>query len=294
MPLGPASGGKGPGAGDQPGEHILEVEVTLDELAKILGEELELPRIEPKGKSNVVEQKDKYTGISQTGPESLRHFKRTYKRALKRQILAGQYDFVRPKVVPMRSDQQYRSWKPVRNPETNAVVFYMMDISGSMGEEQKEVVRTEAFWIDTWLQSQYDGVETCYIVHDVNAREVDQEAFYRTRESGGTMISSAYSLCRQTIESRFPPADWNIYSFHFTDGDNWGEDNSRCKAVLRDDLLPTVNLFCYGQVYSPYGSGSFVNDIKALAEGRDNLVWSEIRGRESIMDSIKLFLGRGK
>ena len=86
-------------AGDQPGQHIREVEISLQELAEILGEELKLPRIEPKGKSNILTQKDKYTVIRNTGPESLRHFKRTYKAALKRQISSQSYDFEFPIVV---------------------------------------------------------------------------------------------------------------------------------------------------------------------------------------------------
>src|SRR5256885_16806004 len=87
-------------AGDQPGGHILEVELTMEELAAILGEGLALPRIEPRGKKNVITEKDKYTSIRSVGPESLRHFKRTYKRALKRQISAGQYNPADPMVIP--------------------------------------------------------------------------------------------------------------------------------------------------------------------------------------------------
>src|SRR6202030_4394706 len=86
------------GAGDQPRGHILEVELTLEEIPDILGEELALPRIEPRGKKNIVTTKDKYTSIRSVGPESLRHFKRTYKRALKRQIAAGTYSPIEPKV----------------------------------------------------------------------------------------------------------------------------------------------------------------------------------------------------
>src|SRR6185295_6805880 len=104
------------GAGDQPGGHILEVDLSLEELADILGEELALPRIEPKGKKNIITVKDKYTGIRQTGPESLRHFKRTYKRAMKRQIASGTYNPVDPIIVPIREDKQYRSWKEVPKP----------------------------------------------------------------------------------------------------------------------------------------------------------------------------------
>src|SRR5688572_28348529 len=92
QPLGPGQGQPSQGAGDQPGGHILEVELTMEEMASILGEELALPRIEPRGKKNIVTTKDRYTGIRQTGPESLRHFKRTFKRAMKRQISSGSYD----------------------------------------------------------------------------------------------------------------------------------------------------------------------------------------------------------
>ena len=74
-------------------------------------------------------------------------------------------------------------------------MIYLMDVSGSMTDEQKEIVRTEAFWIDTWLSSQYDGIETRYIIHDAVAKEVDEHTFYHTRESGGTRISSAYKAC---------------------------------------------------------------------------------------------------
>src|SRR3954451_1538951 len=138
QPLGPPQQGDGKNkAGDQPGGHILEVELTMEEMAQILGEELALPRIEPRGKKNIVSSKDKYTGIRQAGPESLRHFKRTFKRALKRMLSSGSYDPVEPVVVPIRSDKQYRSWKEVRQPQSVAVIIYMMDVSGSMTDEQK-------------------------------------------------------------------------------------------------------------------------------------------------------------
>ncbi len=144
QPLGPPQQ-PGSGAGDQPGGHILEVELTMEEMAQILGEELALPRIEPRGKKNIITTKDKYTGIRQTGPESLRHFKRTFKRALKRQISSNTYDPERPIVLPIRADKQYRSWKEIHKPESVAAIIYMMDVSGSMTDEQKEIVRIEAF-----------------------------------------------------------------------------------------------------------------------------------------------------
>lgn len=295
QPLTPPQDGEGePQAGDQPGGHILEVEMSLEELADILGEELGLPRIEPKGKKNVVTEKDKYSSIRNVGPESLRHFKRTYKRALKRQISSGVYDPVEPRVIPIREDKQFRSWKTTRKPETVACVIYMMDVSGSMTDEQKEIVRVEAFWIDTWIKRHYDGVETVYIIHDAAAKEVDEHTFYHTRESGGTRISSAYALAASMLEKRFPPSDWNVYAFHFSDGDNWGDDNARCLNVLRDTLLPHLNLFGYGQVESPYGSGEFFDHVNELEDEHENVVCTKIPDRDAILGSIKAFLRKGK
>ena len=145
--------GKGSGkgqAGDNPGEHSLEVEVALEELAHILGEELELPRIQPKGLKKFEAFERKYTGIRPVGPNSLRNFKRTYKQALRRQIVAGVYNPERPVIIPIREDMRFRSFKEDVKPRHNAVIIYMMDVSGSMGDEQKEIVRIESFWIDTW------------------------------------------------------------------------------------------------------------------------------------------------
>ncbi len=288
---------EGPGegqAGDQPGEHPLEVEVSLEELAEILGEELELPRIEPRGDRSTKSSTDKYTGIHRSGPDSLRHFKRTFKEALKRQIMTGLYDPERPVIIPYPEDSRYRSWKPHTLPESSAVILYMMDVSGSMGAEQKEIVRMESFWIDTWLRSQYREIETRFIIHDAAAREVDRETFFHVRESGGTRISSAYNLAKSIIEAEYDPSLWNIYPFHFSDGDNWGgEDTTLCMDLLRESLLPVSNVFCYGQVKSAYGSGQFIKDLREHFEDEETLLLSEINSRDEIYESIKAFLGKG-
>jgi sporulation protein YhbH len=283
-------------AGDAPGRHLLEVDVTLAELAQILGDELSLPRIQPKGKNLITAERHRYTGIARAGPESLRHFKRTFNQALKRQMALGLYDPDDPFVVPIRDDRRYRSWKKQEVPHNNAVILYMMDVSGSMGDEQKEIVRIEAFWIDTWLRSQYKKLECRYIVHDAVAREVDRDTFFHIKESGGTKISSAYELCLTTIERDFPAELWNIYPFHFSDGDNWGsEDTRRCVELLEKELLPRSNVFCYGQVKSAYGSGQFKKDLEERFGGRhEKLIASEIRDKDGIYDSIREFLSTGR
>ena len=216
--------GKGDGksgkGGTQPGLHLMEVDLSLTELAEILGEELKLPRIQPKGKHRITTIREKYSSLRRVGPQSLRHFKRSFREALKRQIMLGKYDPLNPLVIPEKRDLRYRSWKEVKAPQSNALILFMMDVSGSMGSEQKELVRLESFWIDTWLRKNYEGIESRYIVHDINAKEVDKQTFYHLREDGGTKISSAYRLCKQVIDQHYNPDEWNIYLFHFSDGDN--------------------------------------------------------------------------
>ncbi|RJO64886.1 MAG: DUF444 family protein [Myxococcales bacterium] len=287
-------GGRGE-AGDKPGEHSLEVEISLQELAQILGEELQLPRIQPKGADKIRYTVDKYRGIRRVGPESLRHFKRTYREALKRQIALGTYQPVRPNIIPVREDRRYRSWKTIPEPQYNAVIIYMMDVSGSMGDEQKEMVRIESFWIDTWLRSQYKGIESRYVIHDATAREVDRDTFFRTKESGGTVISTAYKVALDILAANYPLEDWNVYMFQFSDGDNWSNDDTQlCVELLQTKLLPIVNLFGYGQVRSFFGSGQFILDLRRSLSGLENLVLSEIPDKDAIYDSIKDFLGKGK
>ena len=164
-----------------------------------------------------------------------------------------------------------------------------------MGDEQKEIVRIESFWIDTWLRSQYKGIESRYIIHDATARAVSRDVFFSTRESGGTMISSAYRVCAEMIENEFDPEQWNIYAFHFSDGDNWSvDDTATCIQILRENLLPKLNQFGYGQVESPYGSGQFIKDLVSAFSDPGVLVTSEIKTKDDIMDSIRDFLKGGR
>jgi uncharacterized sporulation protein YeaH/YhbH (DUF444 family) len=299
------AGGVGQGEGDtgdpvggeaglEPGEHIMEVEVGLDELAAILGEELELPRIQPKGRRTIPLEKVRYSNIRRVGPESLRHFKRTFREALKRQMALGVYNPDNPMIIPVREDRRYRSWHVREVPESNAVAIFCMDVSGSMGDQQKEIVRITAFWIDTWLRSQYKSLEKVYVVHEAFAKEVDEHTFYHLRESGGTKISTAYEVIDGIVDARFPSDSWNIYIFHFSDGENGdARDTALCMEMLRKEMIPKLNLFCFGQVRSSYGGGRFKTDIEDAFPGEEKIITSEIRDKDEIYDAIKRFLGKG-
>lgn len=304
--VGPADKG-----GDEEGKHILEVNVGLDELADILAEELRLPRIEPRGQHKLTTIRDKYTGIRPVGPASLRHFKRTYRAALKRQVALGTYDPDNPIVVPIKDDLRFRSWTEVKKPQSNALIVYMMDISGSMGDEQKELVRLQAFWIDTWLRRNYEGIESRYIVHDVAAHEVDRATFFSIREDGGTRISSAFQCAKDLLQAHYDPSDWNTYLFHFSDGDNSSDsDNRLCVQLLQKHLLPAINMFGYVQVKSAYGSGHFLGVLKeafpeqamgfaagtgaAVGPDAGKVITSRVNDRDDIYESLRSLFKAGR
>jgi len=300
--MGEGKEGQGVGqGGEQEGRHVMEVDVSLEELADILAEELRLPRIKPRGQHRITTTRDKYSGIRPVGPASLRSFKRTYHEALKRQLALGTYDPDDPVIIPVKSDLRFRTWNEVKKPQSNAAIVYMMDVSGSMGEEQKELVRLEAFWIDTWLRRNYEGIDSRYIVHDVKAGEVDKQTFFSIREDGGTRISSALQCCKELLENHYDPNEWNVYLFHFSDGDNSSDsDNRLCVKLLRDDLLPRCNMFGYCQVASAYGSGSFLGVLNESFPGGEpdeqgpRLVTSKVGGREDILESLRTFFKAGR
>src|SRR5205085_2016273 len=104
---------------------------------------------------------------------------------------------------------------------------------------QKEIVRIESFWIDTWIKAHYKGVDRVYIIHDAVAHEVDEHTFYHTRESGGTKISSAYEMANRIIDTRYRPSDWNPYAFHFSDGRPRAFEGIHARRLLQHESART-------------------------------------------------------
>lgn len=285
--------GKGNGGrkgGQDPADNPLEVDVSLEEMAELLSEELQLPRIEPKGKSEITTESKKYRTIRTTGPESLRHFKKTFIQALKRTVASGEYNPDDPLILPIKEDKRYKASTPIRTPRYQAVIFYLMDVSGSMGPEEKELARLASFWIDLWLRSQYDCIKSRYIIHNYTAREVDQHTFYRTMEGGGTRIASAYETMRDIIKADYGP-DWNIYSFQYSDGEDWGESASVGACNIIADLLPLMNQVSYCQVRD---GGHFKSSIENRFRNEPKVVSTQAFAREEILDAIKSFFNAGR
>jgi len=295
----PADGQGKPGRGKKgglgEGKHLREEKFHIEELADLLGDELKLPRIKPRLTSGLEEAVPRYEGISRQGPPSLRDNKRTFREALKRAIAEDTYDEEDPIVTPIKDDFRYRSARLKPRPKTNAVIFYVIDVSGSMGDLEKSLARNTAFWTDAWIDRQYQGTEKCYIIHDVSAKVVDRDTFFTTREAGGTLISSAYQLAKEQMASRFPPDEWNIYLFHFSDGENSSQsDDSRAVELLKRDILPFINLFGYVEIGANHGGGGFIRVLGSSFDEEESVVLTTMNNRKDIIPAIKELLGTGR
>jgi len=284
----PGKGKPGEGkAGDEKGEHDFSMEFTPDELAQILIDQLQLPDLQDKGKGKVAAEKNKYNQISRVGNDGLRHTKRTYLEALKRQISTGSYNPSNPTVIPTKPDYRYKTFSTKEKPEINAAVFNIIDVSGSMGEEQRQMVKTIVFWTDLLLRHAHKDIENVFIIHDTEAQAVSREDFFSASSGGGTKITSAYKLCADIIESNFPFSDWNNYVFQYSDGDTYA-DEKECIELLNERLIPNTNMIAYGQVRSQGGSGQYIDWLKA---NDSKVVLAQIDSVDDTMKTIGTFFG---
>jgi uncharacterized sporulation protein YeaH/YhbH (DUF444 family) len=145
-------------------------------------------------------------------------------------------------------DLRYRSRIKVPVPTSKAVMFCLMDVSGSMDEGRKELSKRFFILLYLFLTRHYEKIDLVFIRHHTQAQEVDEENFFHARETGGTVVSSALVLMDEIIRARYDPAQWNIYGAQASDGDNWHHDSGRCRELLNDKLLPLVRYFAYVQV----------------------------------------------
>jgi uncharacterized sporulation protein YeaH/YhbH (DUF444 family) len=145
-------------------------------------------------------------------------------------------------------DLRYRSRIRVPVPTSKAVMFCLMDVSGSMDEGRKELSKRFFILLYLFLTRHYDKIELVFIRHHTQAQEVDEDNFFHARETGGTVVSSALVLMEEIIRARYAPGEWNIYGAQASDGDNWHHDSGRCRELLAERLLPLCRYYAYVQV----------------------------------------------
>jgi sporulation protein YhbH len=254
--IGRAGNSQGPGkgqgpAGEQPGIDYYEAEVSLDEIAALIFEDLDLPNLQEKKLQEIESEALRFTDVRKKGAMSNLDKRRTLLENVKRNAKQGN-----ARVGGFAPDDlRFKTWETTVEYQSNAVVLALMDVSGSMGEFEKYIARSFYFWMVRFLRTKYSNVRIVFISHHTEAREVTEEEFFHKGESGGTQVSSAYALALDIIHQRFPPQDWNIYPFHFSDGDNLPWDNDVCVKLV-NEMLAECNLFGYGEIREGYRGSS--------------------------------------
>ncbi|MGP4061847.1 sporulation protein YhbH [Halobacillus litoralis] len=251
--------GDGDGAGDQAGEDYYEAEISLAELEAALFKELTLPNLDEKEKDNIIHTDIEFSDIRKTGLTGNIDKKRTMLEAYKRNALGGEASFA--PIFP--EDIRYKTWNEKTKPESKAVVIAMMDTSGSMGQWEKYMARSFFFWMNRFLNKNYETVEIEFIAHHTQAKVVNEDDFFSKGESGGTICSSAYRKALELIETKYSPERYNIYPFHFSDGDNLTSDNKRCMGLI-EQLIEVSQMFGYGEVNQYNRSSSLMQAYKSI------------------------------
>ncbi len=298
---GPPGPGQGQGGGgDQPGIDAVETDVTLEELINIMFDDLELPELEKKSLRTIVsEDARKRKGLRHAGIRPRLNKKETAKNRIRRKLAVRgsrgvDFDNEETRFPFHKDDMRYYHVVPTEKEASNAVVFCIMDTSGSMGTVKKYLARSFYFLLYQFVKQKYQNVEVVFIAHHTEAKEVTEEEFFHKVESGGTYISSGYKKALQIIEDRYHPSLWNIYAFHCSDGDNFYSDNERA-VQSADELCKVCNLFGYGEIKpsgSAYYSGSMLEVFSQIKA--ENFQMIVIEKKEDLWSGFKSFLTKDK
>jgi sporulation protein YhbH len=235
--------------GNKPGEEFYDVEITLEELAEYLFSDLELPDLDKKKFKFLSSDTFKRKGVRTKGIRARLSKKETLKQKIRRKKMsqkAGTYNEEEEERFPFHEDDlRYKHFKVKETEISSAAIFFIMDISGSMSTEKKYIARSFFFLLYQFLRHKYDNVEVVFIAHTTTAKEVNENDFFSLAPSGGTYISPALDLALEIIEKRYHPSNWNIYSFHCSDGDNWSDDEKKAlKASQKLKQVSQLYSFC--------------------------------------------------
>ncbi|MGJ9457757.1 sporulation protein YhbH [Oceanobacillus sp. CF4.6] len=260
-PQGQGQNGSGNGkkAGDKPGNDYYESEVSIAEIEEALFSELELPNLKRKEPAEITTEKVEFNDVRKKGLMGNVDKKRTILTALKRNARDGN-----AAITPIHNDDlRFKTWNEVIKRESKAVVIAMMDTSASMGTFEKYMARSFFFWMNRFLRTKYETVEFEFIAHHTEAKVVTEEAFFSKGESGGTICSSAYIKALEVINDKFSPTRYNIYPFHFSDGENISSDNAKCIELV-NEIMDYSNMFGYGEVNGYNRYSTLMNAYKKI------------------------------
>ena len=281
-------GGKGQASDSGDGEDDFTFSLSKEEFMQVFFEDLALPHLIKTQLADVPEWKTHRAGYSSDGTPNNLHIVRSMRGALSRRIALGgesrrelhaledRVAFLKrhhegdpvalkeiaeaeKRIAELRGrlagipfldpiDLRFRSRVKVPVPSSKAVMFCLMDVSGSMDEARKDLAKRFFIILYLFLTKHYEKIDLVFIRHHTQAQEVSEEDFFHARETGGTVVSSALELMSDIIKARYHPGEWNIYGAQASDGDNWHHDSGRCRELLAEKLLPACRYYAYVQV----------------------------------------------
>ncbi len=278
-----AGGNKASNSGEGQDEFIFEL--TREEFLNFFFEDLELPNLIKTQLAALNETKKVRAGHTSAGIPTNINVIRSLRNALGRKIalrapykeslieaekqledLLKQYDETDTVVIMLRKEIEYLKEKIAGipfidtfdlrfdnridqpKPITQAVMFCIMDISGSMGADEKDIAKRFFMLLYLFLIKTYEKIKVIFISHHTEAQEVDEDTFFYSRETGGTVVSSALNLMSAIIQDRFPTSQWNIYAAQASDGDNWENDSKECTKILSENIMPYVQYYAYIEI----------------------------------------------
>ena len=287
-PSGGSGSGSGKGKAGKSGDGMDEFsfQINHDEFLEYMFDNLELPNLVRKQLEDMTEFKIRQAGYTTAGsPDRLnvvRSLRSAHARRIalsggdRREIRALKKELREMEVSPDETDQQraielrerikelnaklkklpfiddfdlkYNNMVKVPSPSNKAVMFCVMDVSGSMTQDIKDMAKRFFILLYLFLQRNYKEIEVVFIRHHTAAKEVDEDDFFYSRETGGTIVSSALEMTRDVINKRYSPADWNIYVAQASDGDNWEGDSSVCTKILTEQIMQKVQYYCYVEI----------------------------------------------
>jgi len=282
--------GQGEASDSGEGEDDFSFSLTREEFLDFFFDDLELPNLLKKSLKEIKRMKNKRSGYSNYGSPTNMDIRQTMKKSMARRISLGrpkdehieelekEYSdlesrsekteknikrmrFLEEEILKMKSrqfsvpwidpvDVKFKNYSPIPFPTSQAVMFALMDVSGSMGEREKDLAKRFFMLLYLFLERQYEKIDIVFIRHTQDAKEVDEEEFFNSKESGGTVVSSGLELMEKIIHDRYPTDIWNIYCAQASDGDNFSSDSSKCNSLMHDKILPITQYYAYIEIVS--------------------------------------------
>ncbi|MCG3759644.1 YeaH/YhbH family protein [Vibrio cincinnatiensis] len=310
--------GEGEASQDGEGEDAFVFQLSKDEYLDILFEDLALPNLDKTQINKIKEWKTHRAGFQSAGVPANIAIVRSLQNSLARRtaMTAGKRRLMREleqelekiqqeepaqllaekqlkeEIAELRRkiesvpfidtfDLRFKNYEKRPVPTSQAVMFCLMDVSGSMDQATKDIAKRFYVLLYLFLTRTYENVEVVFIRHHTQAKEVDEHEFFYSQETGGTIVSSALKLMHDIVEERYPQGEWNIYAAQASDGDNWADDSPRCKELLASQLLPKCQYFAYIEI-TRRSHQTLWHEYEKLIETFDNFAMKNIRSVEDI------------